>query len=149
MKTILSIIPILFLSFNIIAQQWQVEDTELKAQKKNGELTLSRADDSNSLTFTADTVYRFEQYGFLIVKSGNKFGILDPWDFEWIHKPIFTSLNMIDDMNIIVGVEKKYSILTLNELFKKPPDVLYDTLYSCDDWIFNRCLSKQCIHMVI
>jgi hypothetical protein len=151
MKTILLPILILTVSGDIIAQQWQIEDTELKAQKKNGEITVSRADDSKSLTFPADSVYRFEQYGFLIVKSGNKFGMLDPWDFEWIQQPVFTSLNVIYDGNIIVGEKGKYGILTLNELFKKPPDFFYDTLFSLtppgepvyNDWHYYITRNKK------
>lgn len=130
MKILISIIPIFCLSVNLFAQQWQIEDTELKAQKSNGKITLSLNDDSKSMTIPADTVYRFEQYGFLIVRSGNKFGIFDPWEFEWIHEPVFTSLKLIYDGNIMVGKKGQYGILTLNELFKKPPDFLYDTLFS-------------------
>jgi hypothetical protein len=38
MKSILIVFTILTLSVNLIAQQWQVEGSELKAEKNNGEI---------------------------------------------------------------------------------------------------------------
>jgi len=129
MKRILIINTILFLSINLIAQEWQIEGTELKAQKINGNIILSFTDDRYSLTFTADTLFFLEEPGVIIVKSVDKFGMIDPWDLYWLQQPIFNYYRMIDSYNLLVGKDGKYGFVSYSEEFIYSRSTFYDTLY--------------------
>ncbi|MBL7111730.1 MAG: WG repeat-containing protein [Bacteroidales bacterium] len=111
MKNLLYIIAF-FCFVHIQAQEQIIPDPDLKVTKKNGMITVSLPDDNSySITFPGDTVYRLEIFNFMVVVNKGKMGIIDPWDLYMVVKPVYSYVAPFDEASVLVRRGKKYSIV--------------------------------------
>ena len=129
MKQIITVIICSICLMHIQAQEQIIPDPEFKVIRKDGMITVFTSDDGYSLTFPGDTVYRLENFEFMVVVENGKIGIVDPWDMYIVVKPVYTYLAPFDEISVLVKKKNKYSLLFP---FGDGLDIQYmkfDTLY--------------------
>ncbi|MBL7113513.1 MAG: WG repeat-containing protein [Bacteroidales bacterium] len=129
MKHLLYIIIVFFCFVQIQAQEQIIPDPDLKVIKKDGVITVSLPDDSYSLTFPGDTVYRLQQFEHMVVVDKGKMGIIDPWDLYMVVKPVYTFLAPFDNNSVMVKKKGKYSLVFPFENGFESEYLEFDTLY--------------------
>jgi len=132
MKRFLVYLAVLFPLFSF-AQEWKIDGTDLKAKKTNGKLTISFNDNRHSIELSADTAYRDPALkGYVIPKSKNKYGLIDPFDLVLVKPCIYTSISLINDIAFVLRENGKSSFYGLelgDDLNKLKFDSIYELKY--------------------
>ena len=141
MKQFICLMVFVFCLVNIRAQEQVIPDPYLKVVKKGGLITISDTGNDYSVSFPGDTVYRIMPYEIMIAKKGDKFGIFNPWDMEWMAEPVYSYIGPFTEELIVVRKKGKYSIVAPFEDGFEKPYVTFDTLYPftpMDEEVYNN-----------
>jgi len=141
MRITISLFFIFALAPILNGQSWEIFNTELKAEKNNGSISLSHLNGSESLTIEADTVYFDGDADAVFFEVGRLKGVIDINTLEILQKPLFLSLKPVDTDYYIVEVDDGL-YFSLNRFPLKPVSEVYDDIYPLVPPQLNDCISR-------
>ena len=112
-----------------LAQEQVIPDPYLKVIHDGGVVTISDPGDGGSFSFPGDSVYRLKNFELIVVMDDGKMGIIDPWDFVWMVKPVYTFVGPFNEETVLVRENGKYSVVAPYEDGFDHPFFKADTLY--------------------